>query len=179
MSKLVFRTVHGSHLYGLAHADSDMDFYEVYVRSIKRNSHTRATWAKQSIVDGVDTTKVDFGTWMEQCRKGVPQALEAMFSGLAEVDEIDSFRNAFRVGTGAVETYLRTIKAFCMDEENPSFKKRRHAVRLAYNCNTLREYGRFNPTMTEHQIMVANKFAAAEWVDPETLYRACEGLAMA
>lgn len=30
MTGLIFSTVHGSHLYGLAHEGSDLDVYEVY-----------------------------------------------------------------------------------------------------------------------------------------------------
>lgn len=138
---LLFKTVHGSRLYRLAHENSDLDYYQVV--ETKRNR--KARYAKQSIIDGVDTTTVDFGTWVNMCQSGVPQACEAMFSSMAVVDEISEFRNAFRIGPGVRDKYFRTIDNFLTE---PDFKRNRHALRLTLNLRDALRYGRFNPTLS-------------------------------
>lgn len=140
----LFRTVHGSRLYGLAHADSDDDFYSV----LDKVKTARAKYAKQKIVGDQDTMTVDFGTWLDMCRDGVPQALEAMFSQMPLVDEIADFRLQFRVSTGASDRYLRTITNFCMTQDP---KRKRHGLRLALNMYDFTRGGRFNPTLTPNE----------------------------
>lgn len=167
--EILFKTVHGSRLYGLAHEDSDHDFYTV-VSKVKTN---RAKYAKQSIVDGIDSMVVDFGTWLHQCEIGVPQALEAMFSKMPLVDNIEGFRLGYTVGTGVWERYLRTIKSFALDEEN-SFKKKRHALRLACNFQDLRRWGRFNPTLVQDDVDAINDSAKS---DPQQVYDLALGIA--
>lgn len=142
---MLFKTLHGSHLYGLAHDGSDRDYYVV----LETQSKKKARYAKQSIVDGIDTTTVDFGTWVNMCQSGVPQAIEAMFSPMAEVDQISEFRNAFRVGDGIRDKYYRTIDNFLQEESD--FKRRRHGFRLALNLRTALRHGRFNPTLTKKE----------------------------
>lgn len=143
---VLFKTVHGSRLYGLNHADSDEDFYTV----VDKVKTARAKWAKQTIVGEEDTMMLDFGTWLGQCVNGVPQALEAMFSNMALVDELGHFREGFRVNTGAQERYLRTITSFCMTQDP---KRKRHGLRLALNMYDFRgPTGRFNPTMTPNEV---------------------------
>lgn len=149
MRETLFKTVHGSRLYGLAHAGSDEDFYTVVTKTpvdTRFGRQTRARYAKQTINDGEDSMVVDFGTWVEMCRSGVPQALEAMFSDMAIEDRIADFRRGFRVGTEVYERYYRTIKSFALAEDD-TFKKRRHALRLAFNLRDIGRYGRFNPTL--------------------------------
>lgn len=145
---MLYKTIHGSHLYGLAHAGSDNDYYVVLETQRKK----KAKYAKQSIVDGVDTTTVDFGTWVNQCQAGVPQALEAMFSRypLFESEGIKEYRNAFRVGNGIRDRYYRTIDNFLAE---PDVKKNRHGLRLALNLRDGLRYGRFNPTLTRRQVL--------------------------
>src|SRR6478609_10168395 len=106
--EVLFKTVHGSRLYGLSHENSDEDFYTV-VSKVKTN---RAKYSTHKITGSEDSVVADFGTWLEQCRKGVPQALEAMFSEMPLVDEISEVRSGFRVGTEVYNTYLRTMKSF-------------------------------------------------------------------
>lgn len=75
----LFKTVHGSRLYGLSHANSDEDYYTVVTKrpsDTRFGRQTRARYAKQKINGNEDSMVVDFGTWVEQCRSGVPQALE-------------------------------------------------------------------------------------------------------
>ena len=154
---MLYKTVHGSHLYGLSHEDSDNDFY-VVVDRVKKN---RIKYSKQSIVDGVDTTTVDWGTWVNQCQQGVPQALEAMFSqrALFEAPGIREFRAAFRVGDGMRDRYYRTIDNFLSPEDEFNIKKRRHGVRLALNLRDGVRYGYFNPTLTPKQKVFATYHA--------------------
>lgn len=138
---MLFRTVHGSRLYGLAHEGSDYDWYTV----VPKVKTAKATYAKHKVVDDLDTVVVDFGTWLKQCSEGVPQALEAMFSQQATHDELGAFRAGYRVGTQVFETYYRTIKSFALHED---YKRRRHALRLALNLNEMGRTGRFNPTLS-------------------------------
>jgi predicted nucleotidyltransferase len=147
----LFKTVHGSHLYGLAHAGSDNDYYTVVTKKevdTRFGKQTRSRYAKQKIDGTEDSMVVDFGTWVEMCKSGVPQALEAMFSTMPMEDSIADFRASFRVGTEAYDRYLRTIKSFALSEDN-NFKKRRHALRLALNLQEIGRTGRFNPTLSK------------------------------
>lgn len=151
MRETLFKTVHGSHLYGLSHANSDNDFYTVVTKEQtppRFGKQTRARYAKQKIDGDLDSMVVDFGTWVEMCKSGVPQALEAMFSSMPVGDDrIADFRSSFRVGTGVYERYFRTIKSFALAEDE-SRKKRRHALRLALNLAEMSRTGRFNPTLS-------------------------------
>jgi len=152
--EVLFKTVHGSRLYGLAHAGSDEDFYTVISkpkRDTRYGKQTKSRYSKQTIVDGEDTVVVDFGTWVEQCKSGVPQALEAMFSNMAVEDNIAEFRKSFRAGSDVTNRYLRTIKSFAYSEKD-TFKRKRHALRLALNLNELGRTGRFDPTLTPEQV---------------------------
>lgn len=159
MREVLFKTVHGSHLYGLAHADSDDDFFTVVSKKDGTTGHTKKRFAKQSIVDGVDSTVVDLGTFMIGCEKGVPQFLEAMFSEQSVCDDrIESLRRSYRCGTGVLETYFRTMKSFALAE---GYKSKRHALRLALNARDIGRYGRFNPTLSREDVVwisdMANK----------------------
>lgn len=149
---MLFKTVHGSHLYGLSHANSDRDYYVVLETQKKK----KAKYAKHSVVDGVDVTTVDFGTWVNMCQAGVPQALEAMFSHKALHDEIRAFRNSFRVGEGIRDRYYRTIDNFLTDDD---FKKKRHALRLALNLRDGLRYGRFDPTLSKRAVIWVTYYA--------------------
>lgn len=152
---VLFRTQHGSHLYGLAHAESDEDFYTV----IANPGSKRKKYAKQTIHDGLDSTVVSLSTFMHFCYMGVPQALEALFSEEPEVDLLTDFRNSYRINTSTtVATYRRTIKNFSRDGDG-GFKKRRHSIRLAFNLRTMLEAGRFNPRMSHEEIVLANYWA--------------------
>lgn len=141
---VLFKTLHGSRLYGMNHENSDYDYYTV-VDKVKSN---RAKYSKQTIVGDQDSLVLDFGTWVEQCKIGVPQALEAMFSDMAEVDKITGFRTHFYAGTTTHERYLRTITSFVYANKDV-YKRKRHALRLAYNFVDLKRYGRFNPTLAK------------------------------
>ena len=91
MRLILFRTIHGSHLYGTAHANSDNDTFTVYANEPR----TRARWAKQHVGEDEDTLKTDLSTFMQYCDKGVPQYLEALWSTMAEIDLIKDLRSDF------------------------------------------------------------------------------------
>lgn len=147
---LLFKTPHGSRLYGIHHADSDYDTFQVYGWQKGR--------ARQSIQGNQDVTRVSFDKFMTYCEKGVPQYLEAMFSRQATVNLIPYITDTYRPNMVNVrDVYKRTIKSFWMDGmENNDAKKRRHAVRLKFNLQSIQVRGRFNPTMNELEKTVAN-----------------------
>jgi hypothetical protein len=144
--ELIFSTPHGSRLYGLHHADSDYDRFEVYGYDKFK--------PKQKIVGSDDVTKASLDRFLRYCDKGVPQYLEAMFSQQATVDKIEGIRETYVPNmTNVRDTYKRTIKAFWMDGiENDDFKRRRHAWRLWWNLYEMESNGRFNPTIEEKYI---------------------------
>ncbi len=163
--EVLFSTPHGSHLYGLATPTSDRDFYTVVTRlpHVAHNG-TKARYAKQTIKGQDDNFVIDLSTFMLLCEKGVPQALEAMFSQVPTEDRIADLRRQYRVGTAVLPTYLRTIKSFMLAGD---FKRRRHAFRLALNARDIADSGRFNPTLTpsraEYVSDLARKFADPEY----------------
>lgn len=139
---LLFRTVHGSHLYGINRPDSDLDIYEVYANRPKRKSR----FIKQNIRDGVDVVRLDLSTFMLYADRGSHQALEAMFSPVAEVDVISDLRKSYRLNTNTlVHKYCDVIHSFMhMD----GIKPKRHAVRIGWCLHDALEDGRFNPVLT-------------------------------
>jgi hypothetical protein len=143
----------GSRLYGLSHADSDYDYWTV----IDKVKSKRAKYNKHSIVGDQDNTVIDFGTWIDQCQAGVPQALEAMFSRMATTDRIASYRSNFKAGTD-YSKYLGIMKNMSIEHPD-SFKHKRHILRLALNMRSLRESNRFNPTLNHLQIELINSLA--------------------
>lgn len=156
MSTLL-RTIHGSHLYGLSKPGSDLDYYVVVDGKNKKAN-------KQTIVDGVDTNVVCLDTFLSLCQKGVPQALEALYSPYATVDEIPHIRHTFYAHGSVVEsTYRRTIKNFWDDRSSRDvLKVRRHALRLLLNLRDIREYGKIYPVLSNEQISLISELALRE-----------------
>ena len=141
---LLLRSYAGSHLYGLSRPESDIDFYEVHSKSLAGGlGKERKT--VQSIVDGIDVTAVGFSHFVDLAASGSHQALDAMFSERTQVDEITAFRKGFRVGQLISPIYNQIILKFTA-QGTP--RKRKHAVRLAYNLHDMMETGRFNPTLS-------------------------------
>lgn len=148
---IVLKTVHGSHLYGLNHADSDMDIYIVHTlpAPLNEGGDIRKTNVTQTIVDGIDATVMDLKTFHIQASAGVPQALEAMFSQNAEVDLLKSWRKGFHVSIPSMALrYKHAIEKFAQFD----FKRKRHALRYALNLREAMENaGRFNPRLSDKQ----------------------------
>lgn len=141
--RLLFSTVHGSHLYGLNHAESDNDYFEVYANVPGRSKHR---WAYQTVKGGLDVTQMNLSTWLFYCQEGAHQSLEAMFSPCPMLDTLTEFRNSYRLNTRTfVPRYLDTAYAFSRFAE---LKKQRHALRLLWALQDGVEYGRFDPVVT-------------------------------
>lgn len=142
MGELIFSTVHGSHLYGLAHDESDLDVYEVYEGKSRTLRH--------AIVGDLDRVRGTLEGFLIRAYSGSHQSVEALFSkhkvyepGMEE--KYGAFLDGLYIEGGEVYAkYERTIKKFSFGD----FKKRRHACRLALNLHDLRKYGRFDPTLT-------------------------------
>lgn len=140
---VLLRTVHGSHLYGLAHKNSDKDIYEVTTtKKTKRKRNIR-----QTISGNLDKTVVDMSTFMHMVDECVPQALEALWTPVPEIDLISEFRSNYRVNRAKMRNvYIRTALNFAKAEDD---KRRRHALRLLLNLGTAMEYGKFNPRLSD------------------------------
>jgi len=160
--ELLLRTIHGSRLYGLSHANSDHDYFEVYGWKKFRG--------RQRIADGDDRTRQSYDRFMRYCEKGVPQYLEAMFSHRADFDAFP-FDRLTEYGVNYVnarDTYERTIKSFWLSGcENNDFKKRRHSARLALNLTSIYHTGRFNPTLTFGERLLVE--ARAQSTNPDDI----------
>lgn len=159
MSKLLLRTRHGSHLYGLNHTTSDEDWFEVYGWEKGRS--------KQTIHGDQDVLRCSLDSFLFNANKGVPQFLEAMFSTQHTVNLIPFITQAYRPGIDATRiTYKRTIKKLWlrgMEEKNMKFK--RHAVRMMINLNTMEKTGRFDPTLTHLEKSVVQIYCYADILD--------------
>lgn len=153
----LLRLVHGSHLYGTAHENSDLDTYAVYSGKGK---------SKQTITGDDDVIVHSLDSFLIQASKGVPQALEAMFAPQEAVlhSEIEYLRSRFVASGGeTIDRYCRTMYNFSLGD----YKQRRHALRLAYNLRDLIEYGRFNPRMKFSRTMEIKSVLAM----PDEFYR--------
>lgn len=143
---ILFTTIHGSNLYGLAHENSDLDNYIIVA-----DKNGKKVKPQQTIVNNIDTTLIGLSYFMKQIHKGVPQALEALYSPYAEIDLLTWRHNYFCNSSEVVDTYLRTIKSFILDERH-DYKYKKHALRLTYNLNDILQQGFFSPVLSDKQI---------------------------
>lgn len=146
---VIFRTIHGSRLYGLNHAKSDEDLMVVY-------DDERTALHVHRGQD--DTVHVGFNDFLNKALSGSHQSLEALFSPFKEWEQ-EQYR-PFLEGiivpvAGIREKYVRTIKRFSFGD----FKLRRHAVRLAYSLVDLQKYGRFNPRLSPERVKESTQIA--------------------
>lgn len=148
LSSVVLETIHGSHLYGLAHENSDRDVYRVQI-GVK---------PRQTIVGDNDTMLVSLTDFSAAVVKGVPQALEALFSPYKTVQgPYTAYVLGLQPGLAATRaTYLRTIKSFWLFDD---LKRKTHAVRLIFNLDEFVRTGRFNPNLTSNSVKVARQWA--------------------
>lgn len=165
---LLHKTIIGSRLYGTHHEGSDYDYFMV----VTKRPSKKARYAKQTIVDGLDSTVVDFGTFMMGLQKGVPQYCEAALSRVPSESMIKGMLDGLRFGSSAWATYLRTIKSMVLSDD---YKRRRHSLRLAMNLSDLRRYGRFDPTLNDDQLTLLNDWSDS---DPARFYDFVMELAM-
>lgn len=162
-STVILETIHGSRLYGLDHAGSDLDVFKVV-------AHRRK--ALVSCRDGLDYREFSLHKFLEYVYNGSHQSCEALFSPVAYVHPYYKamFRGMRVTGAAAFSAYRRTIKAFAFGDE----KKRRHAVRLGFNLSDLRAYGRFNPQLTPEQIVAVRNMAHV--LEGDALFEAATAL---
>lgn len=144
-------TKHGSHLYNMSRADSDIDLYVVYRFPYQYRPKKQIT---QRINDESDTTKVSLDRFYDLCNKGVPQALEALFSpedkwlcSHADWPSVrdDVIEDIQKNIITILETYRRTASNFFLED---NWKKNRHAFRLLHNADELAKTGRLNPSLS-------------------------------
>lgn len=149
---ILFRTVHGSHLYNLNHENSDLDIYEV----VSDKWSKKAINSRQTISNGVDKTVVSLSTFLQMANRGVPQALEAMYSTKADIDMISDLRRSFVANQYAMEReYARVIRNMGQNS-----KQRKHAIRLSMNLEDHWIHGRFNPTLSDDQVQLLTRLQA-------------------
>lgn len=89
MDGLIFETVHGSHLYGLAHAGSDRDVFRVYC------SHDGRRRARQRVSSDTDVLSMSLDRFLELASSGAHQCVEAMFSPVKIWDPRFAFLRPF------------------------------------------------------------------------------------
>lgn len=151
----LFETVHGSHLYGLAHAGSDRDRFAVTLSGSTRAHHRQ--------VGDDDLTEMGLSLFLLRAAEGSHQSVEALFSPhkvwTAEGDRYRPMIESMRVTGGAVfAKYERTITKFAFG----NFKRRRHAARLALNLSQLRDTATIRPVLSSEEVRWANLMAALE-----------------
>lgn len=157
MDNTIFTTIHGSHLYGLNNNSSDVDHYVVV-----RDGSTIQSKKDSEDVLIIIITLDDFLTSVS---KGVPQAVEALFSSkkVYQNSNWEPYINGLRPGNNLLTIYRRTIFNFAhrnggrtggalvTAKSSPYYqmKIKRHALRLCINLNEYVLYGMFNPTLSE------------------------------
>jgi predicted nucleotidyltransferase len=162
-TKTVLRTLHGSHLYGLSRPDSDYDYYEIY--DFLNQRYRPKKQAKQRIDDDLDEVRVSLDKFTDICFKGVPQAVEVLFSPpeawVVENGWLDisaKIKLELRKHMPAVlETYRRTALSFFYSRKD-QIKKRRHAFRLLLNANELKVSGEM------HSRLIGEQFEFINWL---------------
>lgn len=161
---VILETVHGSHLYGLAHPGSDHDLFRVVYK--RRKALVRFDGHEDHREFGLDK-------FLEYVYTGSHQSCEALFSPVAYIHPYYApmFRSMRVTGSTVSSAYRRTIRAFSFGDE----KKRRHAVRLALNLRDIQRCGRFNPRLSEQQratvLSLASALSGDELFDAATSLR--------
>lgn len=183
MRETILHTIHGSHLYGLAHANSDIDSYSIFIGNPEgtfgehgMDTATTKKYAKQTFdQDGNDILKMHLSRFLNNAAEGSPQALEALFSPYAEFDpRYEAFFQGLRPSMELARArYRRTIINFAFKHGGRSstraqreqkndrerYKLARHSLRLTLNLNDLMRYGRFNPALSAEQAEYISELA--------------------
>lgn len=157
---LLLKVQAGSHLYGYSTPESDIDFFEIHTDTFPNPNIKRAPLqAEQTIVDGVDVTRMTLKRFVEKAQKGAHQALDAMFAREPIVDFLGGYRASYRAGLEVISTYQHAIIQFATRDEG-AFRYQRHAYRLMMNINEIVYTGRYTPELSFSQIEKLNKTAA-------------------
>lgn len=159
--QLILYTVHGSRLYGLAHQHSDYDTYTVFLGGARDKKY-----ARQRINGDDDTFAIHFDIFLQHVARGIPQALESLYSQQAyrAREYTPLLQNLYPSLPDTRDRYYRTALNFGLREyKTPAerFKKARHALRITYNLQDLMRYGAFNPTLTPDQAEYLTTLATA------------------
>lgn len=160
MKHYLFETLGGSHLYGLANANSDIDTFRSYTGTMGHSNRK----GKQRISGEDDSLEMPLGAWMTQANKGTPQALEHLWSPIAKPSPLDAMRFNFRPNTAlAADSYHNAILSIFRigsnAEDAKKYKMYRHALRLTWNLNELLTNGMFNPRMPDSAAALATEMA--------------------
>lgn len=148
----ILDTIHGSHLYGLARPESDIDTYRVILSGDDR-------YARQTKVGDDDRMVLSLDHFTEQVANGVPQALEALWSPEATIAPMwRPFLSRLRPSIIQTQMrYRRTILSFGFErggrtgaarQRVDARKMRRHALRLTLNLAEFSRRGAFDPRLT-------------------------------
>lgn len=146
---LLLEVVTGSHLYGLAGPDSDVDLMRVVDRYEGEDPRfaVKADYIEQFTEDKFDVTVCDLPTFLRRALAGRPQFVEVMFADVARIDHLAGLRAAFSPEPWAMfEVYRRTAVRFA---DLGALRQVRHAYRLYLNWVEFVERGRFNPTLDD------------------------------
>ena len=141
----------GSRLYGTHRPDSDHDFWAVVLEGVKP-SH--------KVVGEEDVAVIPLKHFQEMLNKGVPQALEALWSPQAQFHaQWESYMKALQPNVWSAK-YRHLAK----QGEKVVQKERMHKARLSLQWLQMAAFGKFNPTL-EGELLELVKFAANNpWV---------------
>lgn len=127
--EVIFATVHGSHLYGTAHSDSDIDLYVVVQDGIQN---------QKKYEDDTDIMLIDLKNFFIKMNEGAHQAVEALCSPYSVWNEESYYtpmvKRVYPTRTSFVRKCLSATKSFrkrVEDGEKGNITKiLRHADRL-------------------------------------------------
>lgn len=170
---ILLDAIGGSHLYGLADAESDVDRYLVEAGS--RHGPDRYRHRQRSAEE--DRIRVSLSGFLVRCDAGSHQALDAMFAPpeMCEIDRIADLRRGYRASSEAVRALVRVVRKFSRWEgdDRHSRKRRRHAVRIAFQINDLVATGRYAPRLPDDQLDVVR---SAWGMGPEDVAALCRSI---
>lgn len=170
-TKTILTCFHGSHLYGMSTPQSDVDIYSVYTYINHRYRPHLRKQAKQKMTQNEQTLEdkmvVSIDRFSDFCMKGVPQAIEVLYSSPEHWIEFhpDWIENSNLIKSKVInrhqlpvvmETYRRTAYRFVTNDD---FKKNRHAMRLCLNAQQLRATGVMQPTLSPEVVTKLSEHA--------------------
>lgn len=176
-TKTLLKCEHGSHLYGLATDTSDFDYYTIFEYPWK--IHRPSKQVSQIIKDDIDVTETSLGRFQDMCFKGIPQALETLFSPEESwifyddswYDNREYIVSQLKSNKEIIlDTYRRTTLNFFAKD---NFKKNRHALRLLINVQELKDTGRFTPKLSIQQRDEITRIAVLPRNQRENIFKDC------
>ena len=165
-TKVILRTEHGSHLYGLARPDSDYDYYEIY--DFLNRKWRPKKQSDQTISGDLDVVRISLDRFTHLCFSGVPQAVEVLFSppeawvvedGWQSVSDQIKTELPDHMPT-ILETYRRTALNFFYSKKDPE-KRRKHAFRLLLNAGELKASGKMHSRLDGDQVDLLNQLTTS------------------